>query len=155
MHSFFARQSFIATSILLVHHPWVIHPPILFAFEGIYGNNAIGIFGFSENHGSSYDQRLGPTNSTATPTIRNLAIRDVHLTDVRGPGVIFTLAEAPIENFSMHNVTWAPARGVRAGYACTGWRGTEQVTGLFATGEAVDVNPPLNISRGCEFLSAV
>jgi hypothetical protein len=96
-------------------------------FERIHGNNAIGLFGFGENHGSGYNQALGPTNTTGTPTIKNLLIKDVTLTDVRGPSVIFTLAEAPIVNFSLQNVTWSLAAGAKGGYQCTGWKGTKQV----------------------------
>ena len=46
----------------------------------------------------------GPTNATGTPIIKNLLIKDVVLTEVTGPGVVFTLAEAPIQNFTMVSV---------------------------------------------------
>ena len=45
---------------------------------------------------SGYNQSLGPTNATGTPTIKNLLIKDVLLTDVMGPATIFTLAESPV-----------------------------------------------------------
>ena len=38
-----------------------------------------------------------------------------------GPSVLFSLAEAPIQNFTLSNVTWTAAKGVRAGYeVCAG-----------------------------------
>jgi hypothetical protein len=85
--------------------------------------------------------------------IRNLLIKDVLLTDVRGPASIFTLAESPIENFTLTNVTWSAAKGARTGYECTGWNGTKHAVGLFAMGGAKGLTPPLP-TKGCSFLSA-
>eukprot|EP01051_Picozoa_sp_SAG22_P014538 SAG22_NODE_1778_length_3602_cov_1.737083_2_plen_343_part_00 len=121
-------------------------------WENIYGNGAFGLFGFSEFHGTSLgpEPATGPTNTTGTPTIKNLVIKDVVLTDCAGPSVIQTLAEAPIENFVMKNVTWSTRKGVRGGYVCTGFDGTRLVNTMFATGSAADLVPPL--SRGCQFL---
>lgn len=65
-----------------------------------------------------------------------------------GPATIFSLAEAPIENLTLSNISWTMHKGARGGYSCTGWNGTKQVTGLFATGQAVGVTPPLS----CAFL---
>ena len=62
-------------------------------WENIYGNFATALFGFGENHGTGYNQSLGPTNATGTPVIKNLLIKDVVLTDVMAPSMIFTLAE--------------------------------------------------------------
>ena len=119
--------------------------------ENIYGNFAVGLFGLTENHGSGYNQSLGPTNATGTPQIKNMLIKDVVLTETMGPAVVFSLAEAPIENFTLQNISWSMHKGVRGGYECTGWKGTKQVTGLFATGQAIDVTPPLP-AQGCGFL---
>ena len=116
-------------------------------WQNIYGNHATALFGFSENHGSGYNQSLGPTNYSGTPVIQNLHIKDVFLTDVVGTSVIFTLAEAPILNFTLSNVTWS---GKKEGYQCTGWRGTRSVGGLFATGFADNLTPPL--PKSCAFL---
>ena len=33
-------------------------------WENIYGNYAVNLFGFTENHGTGYNQSLGPTNAT-------------------------------------------------------------------------------------------
>ena len=66
------------------------------SYVNIFGNFATNLVGFSENHGSGYDQALGPTNKTGTPQIRNLLVKDVVLTDVMGPPVIFTLAEVRV-----------------------------------------------------------
>ena len=121
-------------------------------WENIYGNGATGLFSFSEFHGTSLgpEPSTGPTNKTGTPTIKNLLIKDVRLTDCAGPAVIQTLAEAPIENFVMTNVSWSTRRGAAGGYECTGYNGTRLVTAMFATGSAVDLVPPL--SRGCQFM---
>lgn len=119
--------------------------------ENIYGNFAVGLFGLTENHGSGYNQSLGPTNATGTPQIKNMLIKDVVLTETMGPAVVFSLAEAPIKNFTLQNISWSMHKGVRGGYQCTGWKGTKQVTGLFATGQAIDVTPPLP-AQGCGFL---
>ena len=35
------------------------------------------------NHGTGYNQALGPTNYSGTPIIKNLLIKDVALTKVR------------------------------------------------------------------------
>ena len=83
--------------------------------------------------------------------IQNLLIKDVFLTDVAGPSEIFTLAESPIQNFTLSNVTWSARRGVKAGYVCQGWNGTKTVNELFASGTAVDVVPALP-TRECGFL---
>ena len=45
------------------------------SYVNIYGNFATGLVGFSENHGSGYNQKLGPTNATGTPQIRNLLVK--------------------------------------------------------------------------------
>lgn len=127
------------------------------SYINIFGNFATGLVGFSENHGSGYNQKLGPTNLTGTPQIRNLLVKDVVLTDVMGPPVIFTLAEAPIHNLSFVNVTTSMHRGTapaatRGGPVedgCWGWQGTQIVNKLFATGSAVGVTPPL--PRACAF----
>ena len=111
----------------------------------------MALFGFGMNHGSSYNQALGPTNATGTPVIKSLLIKDVVLTDVRGPSTIFSLAESPIENFSLVNVTWSAAKGAKAGYQCTGWNGTKQVAGLFAKGSAAALAPAMP-SPSCAFL---
>ena len=71
--------------------------------ENIYGNFAVGLFGLTENHGSGYNQSLGPTNATGTPQIKNMLIKDVVLTETMGPAVVFSLAEAPIKNFTLQN----------------------------------------------------
>ena len=80
-----------------------------------------------------------------------MLIKDVVLTETMGPAVVFSLAEAPIKNFTLQNISWSMHKGVRGGYQCTGWKGTKQVTGLFATGQAIDVTPPLP-AQGCGFL---
>lgn len=54
-----------------------------------------------------------------------------------------TLAEAPIQNFTMENVTWSGPGTKKGAYQCTGLNGTKAVTGLFATGKATNVYPPL------------
>lgn len=118
-------------------------------WEGIHGNYANALFGFAENHGSDYNQTLGPTNSTGTPIIRNLLIKDVALTDVMGPASLFGLAEAPIQNFTLANISWSTHKGAKAEYECTGWNGTRQVAGMFATGRAVDLTPKL--PKSCAF----
>jgi hypothetical protein len=69
-----------------------------------------------------------------------------------GPAVIFSLAEAPIQNFTLQNISLTMHKGVRGGYECTGWNGTKQVGGLFATGEAVAVTPPMPTAGECAFL---
>ena len=121
-------------------------------WENIYGNGATGLFSFSEFHGTSLgpEPATGPTNRTGTPTIKNLVIKDVVLTDCAGPAVIQTLAEAPIVDFLMTNVSWSVRRGAKGGYECTGYNGTRLVSGMFATGSAVDLVPPL--SRDCQFM---
>jgi polygalacturonase len=121
-------------------------------WENIYGNGATALFGFSEFHGTSLgpEPATGPTNASGTPTIKNLLIKDVVLTECAGPSVIQTLAEAPIENLSIHNVTWSTRRGAKGGYECTGYNGTRLVNGLFASGSAVNLVPPL--PRGCQLL---
>ena len=119
-------------------------------WEGIHGNFATALFGFGENHGTDYNQSLGPTNATGTPVIRNLLIKDVLLTDVMGTSTLFGLAEAPIENFTLVNVSWSAHKGAQQGYECTGWNGTRQVKGMFATGRAVGLTPEL--PRDCAFL---
>lgn len=119
----------------------------------ITGNNAIAFVGFSENHGTSLgpEPTTGPTNATGTPVIENLLIKDVFLTDVAGPSEIFTLAESPIQNFTLSNVTWSARRGAKTGYVCQGWNGTKTVNELFASGRAVNVMPALP-TRECGFL---
>jgi hypothetical protein len=37
-------------------------------WENIYGNYAVNLFGFTENHGTGYNQSLGPTNATGEKT---------------------------------------------------------------------------------------
>ena len=54
-----------------------------------------------------------------------------------------------IQNFTLRNVSVSMHRGARGGYECTGWKEAKQVNGLFATGEAVSVTPPLS----CAFLA--
>ena len=121
-------------------------------WEGIHGNFATSLFGFAENHGTDYNQSLGPTNATGTPVIRNLLIKDISLIDVMGASTLFSLAESPIHNFTMINVSWSPHKGVKTeGYECAGWNGTRQVKGvMFATGRAVELTPPL--PKDCTFL---
>eukprot|EP01045_Picozoa_sp_COSAG04_P024658 COSAG04_NODE_3110_length_3158_cov_208.366460_3_plen_196_part_00 len=63
------------------------------SWENIYGNNPTSLFGFFAAEGSSYNQSLGPTNASGTPTIKNLLIKNVLLTEVRGPSEAFLLAE--------------------------------------------------------------
>ena len=79
-------------------------------------------------------------------------MKDVVLTDLMGPPIIYTLAEAPIQNLSFVNVTTSMHKGARkctSQCGCYGWQGTKIVNKLFATGAAVDVTPPL--PRGCTF----
>eukprot|EP01046_Picozoa_sp_COSAG06_P034722 COSAG06_NODE_3663_length_5054_cov_9.394722_4_plen_125_part_00 len=115
----------------------------------------------AENHGSGYNQSLGPTNASATPTISNMLVEDIALTQVLGPSEIFTLAEAPIHNLTFKNVTWTSKRSIEeergggggggAGYICEGWEGKAIVQGhLFATGHSDGLTPPLPV--GCSFL---
>ena len=143
-------------------------------WQNIYGSHATAALAFFENHGSGYNQALGPTNKSATPTISNMMVEDVALTEVAGPSQIFTLYEAPIQNFTMRNVSWTrrktfsefmPNEGAGVGsssdpaplpcsstadYCCGGWRGRKIVKGLFATGSATAMAPPL--PRDCAFL---
>ena len=127
------------------------------SYINIFGSFAANLVGFSENHGTGYNQSRGPTNTTGTPRIRNLLVKDVVLTDVLGPPVIFTLAEAPIQNLTFMNITTSVHRGAGqvavagapAENGCWGWQGTRIVNELFATGSAVDVTPPL--PRACAF----
>lgn len=127
------------------------------SFINIYGNFPTALVGFAENHGTGYDQTKGPTNATGTPQIRNLLVKDVVLTDVMAPPQIFTLAEAPIQNFTLANVSWTMHRAAAdvdhgpTYNGCWSWQGTKIVNQLFATGSAVDVTPPL--PRGCSFMS--
>ena len=105
------------------------------------------------NHGTGYNQALGPTNYSGTPIIKNLLIEDVVLTDVCGPATLFSLAEAPIENFTLSNVTWSGTEstpGHPGPYECTGWSANRTVRGMFARGTAVGLTPPL--PTDCQFL---
>ena len=145
-------------------------------WQNIYGSHAKAFLTFFENHGSGYNQLLGPTNRSATPTIANMLISDVALTEVAGPSQIFTLFEAPIQNLTIRNVSWtwrkdssqlrssADAAGARsssdpaalpcaasADYCCGGWEGRKIVKGLFATGSATAIAPPL--PRECSFIA--
>ena len=74
-------------------------------WTNIHGSHASAAFGLFENHGTGYNQSLGPTNASATPTIANMLIENVVLTDVAGPSAIFSLAEAPIENLTLRNIS--------------------------------------------------
>lgn len=50
-------------------------------YDNIYGSGAAAAISFSCLHGA------GPvTNATATPTLRNITVRNMHLTDVHGDG---------------------------------------------------------------------
>ena len=76
------------------------------------------------------------------------------MTDTYGPSEIFTLAESPIQNFTLKNVTWSAKKGAKKGeYICQGWTGKKAVNALFASGSATDVLPPLP-THGCGFLPA-
>jgi polygalacturonase len=133
-------------------------------WRNIHGSHADAFIAFFENHGSGYNQSLGPTNATATPTISNMLVENVALTNVLGPSEIFTLFEAPIDNLTLRNCSWTHRAtlsgdnlhelggGGPAEYLCTGWNGTRIVNGLFATGSSTDVSPPL--PRDCSFMNA-
>ena len=71
--------------------------------DNTYGTFAVAGVGFSEDHGGSASANP-PTNATATPRIRNMAVVNMALS-VMGPSVINTLAEAPIENLTLRNIT--------------------------------------------------
>eukprot|EP01052_Picozoa_sp_SAG31_P042799 SAG31_NODE_6914_length_1851_cov_1.595890_1_plen_264_part_10 len=132
--------------------------------------------GFSEDHGGSASVNP-PTNATATPQIVNLAVIDVDLS-VLGPSVMDTLAEAPIVNLTLRNITLRSVRGglplkppahdgplldstggasgpVAAwnvgvpGWVCKGQDGTKEVSKVFASGTIEAVSPPLG--GGCNF----
>eukprot|EP01045_Picozoa_sp_COSAG04_P024659 COSAG04_NODE_3110_length_3158_cov_208.366460_4_plen_355_part_00 len=79
--------------------------------------------------------------------------------------------QAPIENLTLTNVSWTPAAHTAkyrdggfecdgpsgtyecwGAYVCSGWKGDKVESGLFATGTAADVSPPL--PRNCSFLPA-
>jgi polygalacturonase len=110
-------------------------------WDNIYGVYASGI-GFQENHGGTPAQDP-PTNASATPVIRNLTVKNVVLSAL-GPSLIATLAESPIENLVLSNITLTPARhGAKVYWQCPAAEGTKQVNKLFATGKVENVSPPL------------
>lgn len=76
-------------------------------WDNIYGTYAGGIV-FQANHGGTAAQNP-PTNKSATPVIRNLTVKNVVLS-VLGPSTIYTLAESPIENLILSNITLTPAK---------------------------------------------
>ena len=91
---------------------------------------------------------------TGIPVIRNVLTKDVTLADVMGPASLFSLAEAPIQNFTLmdgvHVATWSAHKGVWAGYERTGWNGTRWAKSTFATGRAAALSPRL--PQACKFL---
>ena len=87
---------------------------------------------------------------TGTPVIRNVLTEDVTLADVMGPASLFSLAEAPIQNFTLMDATWSAHKGVWAGYERTGWNGTRRAKSTFATGRAAALSPRL--PQACKFL---
>ena len=116
--------------------------------DNTYGTFAVAGVGFSEDHGGSASANP-PTNATATPRIRNMAVVNMALS-VMGPSVINTLAEAPIENLTLRNITLTAAHsGARTGWTCAGQDGTKEVGKIFATGTIEAVSPPLG---RCSFI---
>ena len=127
-------------------------------WDNIYGTFAVAGISFGEDHGGSASANP-PTNASATPTIRNMAVINIDLT-VLGPSMINTLAEAPIQNLTLRNITLRSARrsdqdqdqggsSAGVGWACQGQQGTREVPGrVFASGTIEDVTPGLG---ACSF----
>merc|ERR1711908_153356 len=85
-------------------------------FDNIYGSWTSGII-FQENHAGTPAQDP-PTNASATPVIRDLTVKNVVMSTV-GPSLIYTLAESPIQNLVLSNITLTPAKhGVAFGWEC-------------------------------------
>ena len=102
-------------------------------WDNIYGTHATAAVSFGENHGGD----VPVTNASATPRIKNMVVQNVHLTNTAGTSMIASLAEAPIENLTMRNITTS------GGWSCTGYDGTKVVSKTFATGVVEGVNPPM------------
>jgi len=108
-------------------------------WDNIYGTHSMWGIAFSELH----DGPRPPTNATATPVIRNMIVKNVVLSATGGSS-ISTLAESPIENLILSNITITPAtRGAKIGWQCFGKEGIRSVNKVFATGEARNVKPSL------------
>merc|ERR1712098_135195 len=87
-----------------------------------------------------------------TPRWSNIRIQDVHLSGVRGAhlGIINGLPESPIAGLHLRNVTLLATDANAAAVGAPGWDCSSRQKKLFATGDAVDVSPPLG--KGCAFL---
>lgn len=111
-------------------------------WDNIYGSH-VG-FGFEMNY-----HNHPVTNMSATPKIRNMVLSNWAMTTV-GPLAIDTIAESPIRNLTMRNITLAAAeRGT--GWVCHGYSGQKMVgSHVYASGTIEQVNPPLG---PCSFAS--
>ena len=129
-------------------------------------------FGFSmmENHvtykanssGGPYPKIVpgGPFNVPASqrPVLRNIVVRDVDLREAETVGTFFTLADAPVENFTMKNITILPRVGAKKpGWECASWGkgdGKKEKGRVHTCGKAEAISPPLTQPSGCVFSCA-
>jgi len=111
-------------------------------WDNIYGTHVLMLFDMNyHNH--------AVTNMSATPKIRNMVLSNWVMTTV-GPGIFNTIAESPIENLVMRNITLTAAeRGT--GWGCRGYSGQKMIgSHLYANGTIEQVSPPLG---HCSFAS--
>ena len=88
--------------------------------------------------------------STAPPTWRNIAVRDLVLTNVgtTAAGGFVTLAAAPIVNLTLDRIHLTFKEGSKAGWSCVGLQddGERLHNRLFVSGGATqDIQPPLSL----------
>jgi polygalacturonase len=142
-------------------------------FERVTGSH-VG-FGFSmlENHLTYKDNSSGgpypkvvpggpfPVLAPQRPVLRNVVVRDVHLLQVETVGKLFTLIDAPIENFTLSNITIEPKAGAKKpGWTCAAWdkgtNGKEEHGRVHACGAsaAEAITPALAQPGGCAFSCA-
>merc|ERR1712146_713391 len=90
------------------------------------------------------------TNMSAIPKIRNMVLSNWVMTTV-GALAFWTIAESPIENLTMRNITLTAAEP-HSGWACYGYSGNKMIgSHVYASGTVDQVTPPLghcNFSSG-------
>lgn len=98
--------------------------------------------------------------SPQRPVLRNIVVRDVHLREADTVGKFFTIADAPIDNFTLSNITIEPKVGAKKpGWTCAAWgkgNGREEHGRVHACGAsaAEAIAPALAQPGGCAFSCA-
>ena len=137
-------------------------------FERITGSH-VG-FGFSmlANHATykkanhTYPRMVPggpfPVPAPQRPLLQNIVVKDVDLREADTVGKFFTLADAPVENFTMRNISVVARAGAKKpGWKCasSGEADRKEAAGkggrIYACGDAGTISPPLAQPSGCAF----